>query len=646
VHVTVIPMDTPRELPDSTVLVKGNRIVAVGPSSRTVPTAGARVIDGAGRFLMPGLADMHAHLNDQPAMIALVANGVTTVRDMWGWRKMLLWRSAVQRGEMVGPTIHDAGPALDGPGGDDGATTVKDAEDARRVVDAQHASGYEFIKVLSHVPPVAYDAIIAESARVGMPVAGHVPWAVGLEHVLDSHQRSIEHLFGYVLAAQRDDSPLKDAKDLESRWRSVDYVDANKLSSLVARTREAGAWNCPTLVVQRHFAELENPKAMLAHPELRYVSPRVRAGWNPATVWNGRATPGFFAALRRTWPVLDSLVKQLHDAGARLLLGTDFPNPYVVPGFAVHDELAYLVEAGLTPYEALRTGTADAAEYLGDDFGQVAPGKRADLVLLDADPLLDVRNTAKREGVLLRGVWYSEADLQDLLERAAHTWDDSVDRLAKLPPLSGADGSVTRSYRDADNGVLFGQERYLLDSSAGGLTLTAQAAYDEDAPGARSIQVSERVDAAGVARVVDLRRESMAGVLTAHLTIAADRVTGEAQVDGEEKTRIEAQARAAIPLPGPIGAWEPAMIRAQSLAVKGTTTFDAIDVEAEPAPHVVVIRERLERLPDDHGVRRYAVQETRPNGANRFELRFKPGDGMVGSHQVAEDDQLDVTSVR
>jgi imidazolonepropionase-like amidohydrolase len=644
-HVTVVPMTTPGELTDRTVLVKGDRIVAVGPSATTVPAARARVIDGTGRFLLPGLADMHAHLYDMPSLALLVANGVTTVRNMGGARQHLAWREAIARGQMLGPTIHTAGPIVDGvPPAWDGSTAVKDADEARRAVDAQHASGYEFVKVYARLSREAYDAIVAEAAREGMPVAGHVPYAVGLEHALDSHQKSIEHLDGYVAASQRDDSPVKGgAASSEARQRMLDYVDDAKLERLVARTREVGTWNCPTLVVAKAVASLDDPKAMLARQELRFVSPQLRAMWDP-TKWpyTKSMTPESYAAMRRANALRVALVKRLHAAGARLLLGTDFPNPFVVPGFSAHDELANLVDAGLTPYEALRAGTKDAAEYLGDDFGEVAQGKRADLVLVDADPLLDVRNVTRRQGVMVRGAWHPESELREALEGAARAWDASSDRLAKLPPLAGA-----IAFRATNSGAFAGQERQAIERTRdGGRTLVAQAAYDESGPGSRIIELREQVDARGAVRSVDLRRDDSSGAFMAHLAVAGGRVTGEVQLPGGDGTPVDAAARDPIPLPGPVGAWQVLVDRARSLAVKGKLDLDAIDIDLEPTVHVVVIREHVERLPDDHGARRYAVDEVRPNAKARYDLRVAADGSIESQHVAVQVGEQDVTRVR
>ena len=422
VHVSLVPMDAPRVLSDQTVLVKGSRIVAVGPAATIAVPAGAKKIEGAGKFLMPGLADMHAHVNQRAWLVLLVANGVTTVRNMWAWvPETLDWRAQIEQGALLGPTIITAGPILDGsPPVWDDSTSVKDAPEAAAAVRAQKASGYDFVKVYSNLSLEAYDAIVDEAGKLGLPVAGHVPDRAGLDHVLEKRQRSIEHLEGYLQFAQRDDSPLKEKIDLPSIRRAIDYLDETKLAALVQKTRAAGTWNCPTLISSAKYSSPAEAKVELVRPEMRFLTPGVRAMWDPANDRRYRdRTADDYEHRKRRSARERKLVKELHDAGARLLLGTDFPSPFVVPGFNIHDELALFVAAGLTPYDAIRAGTADAAEYFGDTFGVIATGKRADFILVEANPLEDVRNIARRVGVMARGVWHSEGELRAMLEELA-----------------------------------------------------------------------------------------------------------------------------------------------------------------------------------------------------------------------------------
>ena len=648
VHVAVVPMDAPRVLADQTVLVKGTRIVAVGPAGQT-PASARVTIDGRGKFLMPGLADMHAHLNDKPALTLLLANGVTTVRNMWGSRLQLDWRAAIEKGDLPGPTIHTAGPILDGaPPIWDGSTPVADAAEAERAVQAQKASGYEFVKVYSGLTPEAYQAIVKAAAEAGMPVAGHVPVRVGLESALEARQRSIEHLDGYLMAAQRDDSPVKGKLDFPSRRRAIEFVDDAKLEALVRRTREAGTWNCPTLVVYAKFLSPADGAAERARPEMSYVSPLVVASWDPSQDFRSKdMTAADYALLRRGDARRAQLVKQLHDAGARLLLGTDFPNPFVVPGFAIHEELSRLVAAGLTPYEAIRAGTADAAEYLGDDFGLVAAGRRADLILIEGNPLEDVKNVARRSGVMARGAWHPESELRERLDALARGWDAGADRLAKLPPL-GQEGTrlvEARSFRALYNGVFAGQERFAVDRLDGGRrVLFAHSVYDEAEPASATSLVREELDASGKLARIDIRKNGWSGAITLRAEVVGGRLIGRAEVEGGVAVPIDEAAGDTLFLPGPLGAWQLVSDRAHALAVGGQLTLAGRDVDADPAVHLVEVTARVTRLPDEEGARRYAVQEQRKNGSASTELTLDPGEVVRAAHVRLKTGEVTITA--
>ena len=647
VHVTVVPMDTPRVLTDQTVLVKGTRILAVSPTGSTAVASRARVIDGTGKFLMPGLADMHVHAWMELDLALFVANGVTTVRNMWGASQHLAWQQASAKGTLFGPTVHTAGPLLDGePPIWDSSTVVRNPAEATAAVRLGHARGYEFVKVYARLSRPAYDAVVAEAARLGIPVAGHVPGDVGLEHVLDSHQSSIEHLDGYFMASQRADSPALRGKDRAARLRVSDYVDDAKLAHWVERTRLAGTWNCPTLIVGRRFVPLDEARQLFARPEMQYVAPTTLASWDPTKDFRLKAnTPDDFMALRRSDARKTRLVKQLHDAGARLLLGTDCPNPFVVPGFSVHEELVALVGAGLTPFEALRAGTKDAATYLGDDFGEVAPGKRADLILVAADPLEDVRNATHRVGVMVRGVWHPEPELRAALEAAVRSFDPAIDRLAGLPAFgpAGIRRTAPRRFRASSGAGFAGQERFAVETLPdGGRVLFAQAAYDDVAPGSAIVDLREEVDALGKLRSVVARRKNAGDDFTVHLEVRSGRLMGEAIMPAGETRRIDEPIGDALVLPGTVGISQLVIERARGLPVNGRLTVLFKDLQTEPSLQFVDVTAKVTRLGDVGSVRRYAVEERRVNGTSRWEATVGP-DGFVRSvHAVMQMGDVDI----
>ncbi|HKE00213.1 MAG TPA: amidohydrolase family protein, partial [Planctomycetota bacterium] len=379
-------------------------------------------IDGRGKFLMPGLADMHVHTWSEQDFPLFLANGVTTVRNMFGAPVHLDWRRRIAAGELLGPTIVTAGPIVDGkrpvwPGSD----VVADAEDAERVVAAQKEAGYDFVKVYSKLTKTAYDAVVASAKKHGLPVDGHVPDAVGVEAVLASGQRSLEHLSLYGIATSARAESSKDMLAIAD-FAAWTRFDADKGAALAKATAKSGIWSCPTIVVLQKWVSEKDAEELSKRPEMRYCW--MRAMWKSGF---GSSKDSRMEEIAASMPKANEARKKmtglLHAAGARLILGTDMGNPWVVPGFSAHEELRNLVDSGLSPFEALRAATSSPAEMLGvpGEFGTVAAGARADLVLLDADPLADVANAQRVSGVMARGRWLPRADLQAKLDAIAES---------------------------------------------------------------------------------------------------------------------------------------------------------------------------------------------------------------------------------
>jgi hypothetical protein len=426
-HVTAIPMDRERRLADHTVLVRDGRIAALAPAAEVAVPSDARRIDGRGRFLMPGLADMHVHVWSENDLFLFVANGVTTVRNLFGAPLHLAWRAEIKRGERVGPRLYTAGPIIDGkPAFWPGSFELVDPAEAAEEVARQRAAGYDFLKPYAGLSRECYEALAIAAEEQGLRLMGHVPAAVGLEGVLAARQHTIEHLDGWARAARPADSRFARV----DRWSEGEVwleVEPERLGELARAMHATGTWNCPTLVVFTKWAQGDEARALLARPEMRYVSPFLRALWAPNAPGNylTRMPAAAVESARRSVPALQRAVAALSEAGAGLVLGTDMGNPCVVAGFALHEELALFVGAGLSPYQALRAGTADAARCMdaAGEWGTLAPGLRADLLLLAADPLLDVANAARRVGVVLAGRWFPEEELTAELERRARAFE-------------------------------------------------------------------------------------------------------------------------------------------------------------------------------------------------------------------------------
>jgi imidazolonepropionase-like amidohydrolase len=415
VGVTVIPMDRERRLAGQTVLVRGDRIVEIGPSARVKVPEGSARVDGSGKYLIPGLAEMHAHIPGGQAsdsavertLFMYVAGGLTTVRGMLGHPRHLELRDRAARGELLSPTIYAAGPSLNG-------NSIPDPAAAARTVEEQKAAGYDLLKIHPGVSRAAFDSLAATAHRVGIPFAGHVPEEVGLARAIEAGYATIEHLDGYIEAMLREGAPVTAEQSAFFGLNLGEHLDESKLAGLVAATRKAGVWNVPTQVLLENLVLVGSAEELARRPEMRYVAPQTLAQW--AEVKNGMLaeTGSTAASARRTIETRRRLIKALHAAGAGLLLGSDAPQIYNVPGFSTHRELESLVAAGLTPYQALETGTRNIARYFGTEreTGTIEKGKRADLVLLDADPLADIRNTTRRAGVMLRGRWLPQAEIE------------------------------------------------------------------------------------------------------------------------------------------------------------------------------------------------------------------------------------------
>lgn len=420
VGVNVVPMDRERVLANQVVVVQDGRIVSMAPAVAARIPSGAQRIDGKGRWLMPGLAEMHGHVPgpDDPAyrddmLFLYLANGVTTVRNMAGNASHLALRDRIAAGELLGPTLYTASPWLS-------AAVAGTPDKARQAVRDYRTAGYDLIKIGS-VPRDAYLAMAETANATGMPFGGHIPEGVRLTDALGSRQTSIDHFDRYVefLVPEGTDTGERPAGFFGSGW--VRFVDERRIPDAVRRTIAAGTWNVPTLSLVENLASPETPEAMIAWPEMRYMPRRVLDGWAKAKR-EFAVRPDFQPdAARRLVELRRRLLRDLHAAGAPIALGSDAPQFFNVPGFSIHHEMRMMQAAGLTPYQVLATGTREAGRYFGPKagFGTIAPGQRADLILLTANPLENLANVERRAGVMVRGRWLPESEIQARLEKIA-----------------------------------------------------------------------------------------------------------------------------------------------------------------------------------------------------------------------------------
>ena len=414
-QVSVIPMDRERVLADRTVIVRDGRIAEIGASGGVAVPAGATRIDGRGKFLIPTLAEMHAHVptereQAERALFLYVANGIGTIRSMLGDPSHFALRDRARRGEIVAPTMYLSGPSFNGQ-----TAPTPDAA-AARVVE-QKKAGYDLLKIHPGVPRDGFDALARTAGAQGIRFAGHVPAAVGLRRALEAKYWTIDHLDGYIEALVRPGAPAGQLFGINL----VDQIDESRLRLLVEQTKAAGTWMVPTQILIENWYGPEDVLAMRKWPEMQY-SRRGRSGPVGGSKTEERSSllrgpSSEYIALRRR------LIKALHDGGVGVLLGSDAPQTWNVPGFSIHREIATYVAAGLTPFQALVTGTRAVAEHLGTSrsAGTIDVGKRADMVLLDGNPLQEIGNTSKIAGVMVGGRWLSKSEIDKrlLASRAA-----------------------------------------------------------------------------------------------------------------------------------------------------------------------------------------------------------------------------------
>ena len=418
----------------STVVLSGGRIVDVGKSANVHIPHSAQVVDGSGRFLIPGLWDMHVHMvfgdwfpqSREIVLPLFVANGVTGVRDMGGELEVLQqWRREIGQGKLLGPRIVTSGPMLDGPKPRfPSSVAVASPEDGRKAVDDLKRRGADFIKLQSLMSRESYFAIADEARRQGIVFAGHVPDAIRAVEASNAGQKSIEHLTGVFEGCSNvEDELLRGPKGIK---RFLETFDDAKAAALIAVFKKNRTWQAPTLVWERG-GNLLDQRDLQHDPRARYVPASWKNGaWRRFTedILKDQANDDLQTRQRFVAKEIE-VVRDMHRAGIPFLAGTDTAaGVYVFPGFSLHEEMQLLVRAGFTPLEALQCATRNPAEYLGklSEMGTLEKGKVADLVLLDANPLEDIANTQRIASVVAAGQYLSRTDLDRLLrsvEKAA-----------------------------------------------------------------------------------------------------------------------------------------------------------------------------------------------------------------------------------
>ncbi len=422
-NVNVISMDSESPLMGQTVVIENDKIFNIAPTAK-YPEA-AQVIESSGKYLVPGLAEMHAHIPTgqqseqliEETLFLYLAAGVTTIRGMLGHPRHLELQNQVADGSILGPHIYTSGPSING-------NTAPDVETATQMVREQKEAGYDFLKLHPGLKREVFDAIVSTAKEVGIPYAGHVSRDVGIQHALDSDYASIDHIDGFVEGLV---PPEKGVNPEENGFFGInftDIVDEKLLPFLIQSTIDHHVWIVPTQCLAERWAGPLVAADMLADPEMAYMSGETLGRWEEsknkmqanATYDPDRAQR--FIDLRRR------IIKAMHKSGVGLLLGSDAPQVFNVPGFSIQHEIEMYVAAGLTPFEALVTGTVNPAKYFGYDNerGLIKEGYQADMVLVDGNPLTDISNLGKRSGVMIRGKWLSQDHIEERLATIAENY--------------------------------------------------------------------------------------------------------------------------------------------------------------------------------------------------------------------------------
>jgi imidazolonepropionase-like amidohydrolase len=432
-HVTVIDGTGIAAQLDRDVVVRGDRIAEIAKAGTATIPKDAELINGSDKFLIPGLWDMHVHIASQSYLPLFIANGVTGVREMHAFfpDTILQMREDVSKGKLLGPRIVAAGAIIDGekpfwPG----SVTATNAEHGRQAVQSLKKRGADFIKVYSKLSREAYFAIADEARKQELIFAGHVPETVSVSEASDAGQKSLEHLYGVFLACSSEEAKLRkeesDALEkmensefralmIRTQVKALDSYSEDKARVLFAHLAKNGTWQVPTLTVLRAVASLDDER-FSNDSRIKYMPAYIRSMWKPGL------PPEILANLKLVYRQSIQIIPAMHRAGIPFLAGTDTTNPYCFPGFSLHDELALLVEeCRFTPLEALQCATLNPAKFLGreKDLGTIERGKLADLVLLDANPLDNIKNTQKIAAVMANGKLKSKSELEKMLNEAA-----------------------------------------------------------------------------------------------------------------------------------------------------------------------------------------------------------------------------------
>jgi imidazolonepropionase-like amidohydrolase len=442
VDVNVVPMDRERVLSHQTVIVRDGLISEIGDTKRVKIPKDVQRIDGTGKFLIPGFSDVHVHLftdDEFPDALAedefriMIAYGVTTIRLMTGTPEQLVLRRRSANREILAPTIYAASPQFTGRKSSNACVVTTEAE-ARAAVVKSKQDGYDFIKVTTFLKPEVYEAVVDEAQKQNIRVVGHADSrSVGLTRALKARQQ-IEHLDSYLEALLPETAPVKGSvSDIylynPKNWESIDYLDESKIPELARLTVAANPYITPTLHLFKFtFGKGRTEESFKTQPDIRFYPQKIVEQWMGVSK-RYLATAAPIEKREKYIAIRNKIVKAIYDAGGRVMAGSDTPEWLLLYGHTLHLEMIDLRDAGLSNYASLEAATRNPALFFGtaDKTGTIEKGKRADLVLLEANPLDDIANTQKRAGVMLKGKYYTQAEMNQWLDQIAPRFQHALD---------------------------------------------------------------------------------------------------------------------------------------------------------------------------------------------------------------------------
>lgn len=418
--VNVVPMDRESIIENQVVVVKNGKIQSIRPPKKAKYSKNAVVIDAQGRYLIPGLAEMHAHVPPvddlepmKDVLMLFAAYGITTIRGMLGHPKHLELRKLINSGEIAGPKFFTSGPSLSGQ-------SVQTQDQAVRIVKEEKQAGYDFLKIHPGLTKDNFDAMVRTAKEQNIPFAGHVSFHVGVWKAIEGKQQTIDHMDAFVEGLIPGIENMTEEETGLFGMYVADKADTTLIPKLMKALRENNVWVVPTqALAERWFSPARTAESFRSDPEMKYMDPKTLDNWVNAKT-NLASNPKYdpekinnYIKLRR------KLIYECNRNGVGLLLGCDAPQIFNVPGISTHHELQYLVDAGLTPYEALKTGTVNVGLFYNKpaEMGVIKEGANGDLVLLNANPLESIANTSKIEGVLVGNRWMDRKSLDEVLKK-------------------------------------------------------------------------------------------------------------------------------------------------------------------------------------------------------------------------------------